>query len=107
MPFRPINAADACLRRAHRLLDLGEFELPDSHVKGDLRRSALVMSVTAIDSYFHRLVSLRLSHVRSRGELPGALARIEVQFSDLASLADAALEARRQQRDIRPWVQVN
>lgn len=106
MAFTPIQASKACIRRSRRLLDLANTDLPDSKIKNDLRRSALVMAVTGIDSYMHWLVYQRLSDVRKQGDLPKSLAKIDLPFSELASLADTAIEGRKKNRVIRPWVQV-
>lgn len=106
MPLHPIHAAEDCISRAHRLLDMDAAQLPDQNVKPDLRRAALVMAVTAMDSYLHWLVYRRVSQVRYEQDLPKALKRLDIQFSDLASLADSALAARRENHDVRPWVQV-
>ena len=106
MPFHPINAANACVRRARRFLALAEAQLPDVKIKTDLRRSALVLAVTAVDSYMHWLVYRRISEVRRDGDLPKVLAKLEIPFSDLASLADTTIRARQEERDVRPWVQV-
>lgn len=106
MPFHPINGANACVRRARRFLALAEAQLPDAKIKTDLRRSALVLAVTAVDSYMHWLVYRRISEVRREGDLPKVLAKLEIPFSDFASLADATIRARHEDRDLRPWVQV-
>lgn len=106
MPFHPVTAANACVRRARRFLTLAEAELPDNRIKTDLRRSALVLAVTAVDSYMHWLVYRRISEVRREGDLPKVLAKLEIPFSDFASLADAAIRARQEDRNLRPWVQV-
>ncbi len=106
MPFHPIDAAKACVRRSRRYLALAEGELPDAKIKTDLRRSALVLAVTAVDSYMHWLVYRRISEVRREGDLPKILARLEIPFSDFASLADATIKARQEDRELRPWVQV-
>jgi HEPN superfamily RiboL-PSP-like protein len=106
MPFHPIDAASSCVRRARRFLALAQERLPDSKIKTDLRRSALVMAVTAVDSYMHWLVYRRVSDVRREGDLPKVLSKLDVPFSDMASLADAAIDARRTKHDLRPWVQV-
>ena len=106
MPFHPIDAANACVRRARTFLALADGQLPDAKIKTDLRRSALVLAVTAVDSYMHWLVYRRISEVRREGDLPKLLAKLEVPFSDFASLADATIKARREDRDLRPWVQV-
>ena len=107
MPFLPFDAARACIRRSRRFLGLAnEPDLPDGQIRNDLRRTAIVMSIAAIDSYMHWLVFRRLSEVRREGDLPKSLAKFSVPFADLASLADALIAARRAERDIRPWVQV-
>jgi hypothetical protein len=106
MAFHPIDAGRACIRRARRFLALAEGQLPDAKIKMDLRRSAIVLGVTAVDSYMHWLVYRRISEVRREGDLPNVLAKIEVPFSELASLSDATIKARQEDRDIRPWVQV-
>ncbi|WP_141018299.1 HEPN domain-containing protein [Azoarcus sp. DD4] len=107
MPFLPFDAARACIGRSRRFLALAEHQnLPDPQILNDLRRTAVVMAVAAIDSYMHWLVFRRLSDVRREGDLPKSLAKLSVPFSDLASLADALIAARRANREIRPWVQV-
>ncbi|WP_369929891.1 HEPN domain-containing protein [Xanthomonas sp. NCPPB 2632] len=106
MPFHPINASTACIRRSRRLLDLAEHDIPDSKVKNDLRRSALVMAVTAIDSHMHWLVYRRISDVRREGDLPKALAKLDLPFTEVASLADAIVQGRKIGKDTRPWVKV-
>lgn len=106
MAFHPIDAGRACIRRARRFLALAEGQLPDAKIKRDLRRSAIVLGVTAVDSYMHWLVYRRISEVRREGDLPNVLAKLEVPFSELASLSDATIKARQEDRDIRPWVQV-
>lgn len=106
MTFRAFQAADACIRRARRLLTLAQSNLPDSKAKNDLRRSALVTAITGIDAYMHWLVYQRLSEVRNEGDLPKGLGKLEIPFSDLAQLADATLSARKRTVKSRPWVQV-
>lgn len=106
MPFLPKDAADSCLRRADRFLDLADHKLPISKVKNDLLRMALVMTVAAIDSYMHGIVMRRIAEVRRRSDLPKALARLEIPFSEFAGLADASINAQRVGQRTRPWVQV-
>ncbi len=106
MPFLPSDAADSCLERAQRLLDLADAKLPVKIAKNDLRRMALVMAVAAIDSYLHGIILRRIADVRRRKPLPNELCRLGMAFSDLAHLADNSINARRQGRDARPWVQV-
>jgi hypothetical protein len=106
MPFLPKDAADSCLRRAGRFLDLANGTLSTPKVKNDLLRMALVMGVAAIDSYMHGIVTRRIADVRRRADLPKALARLEIPFSEFASLADASISAQRAGKRARPWVQV-
>lgn len=106
MPFHPINAAKACIRRSRRLLALCEDQLPDTKVKNDLRRSAMVTAVTGIDAYMHWLVYRQISDLRREGDLPKSMAKLDIPFTELAALADATLQGRQQQIETRPWVQV-
>jgi hypothetical protein len=107
MPFEPHEAAEACILRSRRLLDLSTSKtLPDGKVRSDLRRSALVIAVSGIDSYMHWLVYRKVSALRREGDLPGALARISIPLAELASLAEAAIQGRQNQIETRPWVQV-
>jgi hypothetical protein len=106
MPFHPINAAKACIRRSRRLLALCDAQLPDIKVKNDLRRSALVTAVTGIDAYMHWLVYRRISDLRREGDLPRSMAKLDIPFTEFAALADATIEARQRQIETRPWVQV-
>ncbi len=106
MPFLPSQAAESCLERAQRLLDLADAKLPVKIAKNDLRRMSLVMAVAAVDSYLHGIVLRRIADVRRRAHLPGELCRLGMAFSDLAHLADSSIDARRQGHDARPWVQV-
>lgn len=105
MPLLPHQVGDSCVRRARRFLELAEASLPVSRARNDLRRAAVVMAVAAIDSYMHALVLRRVSSVRKE-EFPKILSRVEIPFEDLASLADASLEAQRAKQQARPWVQV-
>ena len=102
MPFQPVQAAEACIRRSRRLLTLAEARLPDSKIKNDLRRAALVTLVSGIDSYMHWLVYRRISELRNIGDLPKALAKLDVPFTELADLADSVLTARASNVDCRP-----
>lgn len=106
MSFLPVQAAESCLRRARRFLQLADQTLPVNRVKNDLRRMALVMAVAAIDSYMHAIVLRRISAVRKTSDLPKPLARLDIAFSDVAALADSSIEAQRAKRSSRPWVHV-
>ncbi len=120
MAFLPKQAADSCLRRARRFLDLAENSLPVTKAKNDLRRMALVMGVAAVDSYMHAVVLRRIADVRRRADLPKALARLDIPFSEIADLANAFINAQRShpkkgsrptqrshpKKGLRPWVRV-
>ena len=106
MPFTPSKAADACIRRSRRLIALSNQPLNDSRVKNDLRRAAIVMAVTGIDTYMHWLVYARVSGVRASGDLPKSLTKLDVPFADLAALVEATVRGRKSGVDTRPWVQV-
>jgi len=54
----------------------------------------------------HWLVYRRLSEVRKEGDLPKSLAKLDIPFTEIASLADAAINGRQKNKVIRPWVQV-
>lgn len=105
LPFLPKQAADSCIKRARRFLELAESR-SSTRARNDLRRMALVMAVAAIDSYMHALVLRRIADVRKSADLPKALARLEIPFSEIAGLADASIKAQRERRASRPWVQV-
>ena len=106
MPFNPLSAAEACIRRSRRLMELAEQALPDAKVKNDLRRSALVMVVTGIDSYMHWLVYKQISALRYAGDLPKSLAKLDIPFTDFAAVAESVVDARARCVNSRPWVQV-
>ena len=106
MEFKPIDAANACLRRSRRFLNSATKPLPDSKIKNDLRRTAIVMSVAALDSYMHWLVIQRISSLRKEGDIPKSLKKYQMPFSDLASVADTTITQRKKGKDARPWVQI-
>ncbi len=106
VPFLPVKASEACIRCSRRFLALADSAVPDSKIKDDLRRSALVTAVTGIDSYMHWLVYKQLSALRNEGDLPRSFAKLDIPFTELASLADSVLEARSRNVNSRPWVKV-
>lgn len=106
MTFYPKQAANTCIRRAKRFLELADNHLPVNRAKNDLRRMALVMAVAAIDSYMHSLILRRIAAVRRSADLPKSLARLDIPFSEFARLAGASIKAQREGRTSRPWVQV-
>lgn len=108
MAVLPSDVAKTCVERSRRLLTLADHEdLPDTKIRQDLRRYAIVMAVVAIDAYLHWLIHHRIGAVRQKG-LPKAFAKLTLPFPDLASMADNFIEAQQQQprKDVRPWVQV-
>ena len=106
MTFSPKDAADACINKSRKLLDLASRSLPIADVCDDLCRYALLTAVTSIDTYMHWLVFSRLSEVRHRVDLPKSLAQVEIPFSALVTLADSAISAQQNDTTIRPWVQL-
>lgn len=106
MPISPKQASDVCIVRSRRYLTIATRRFADDQAASDLYRSAVVSTVAAIDTYMHWLVINRLSAVRFTSELPKSLARTTIPFSDLAELADSTIDAQREERNIRPWVQV-
>ncbi len=106
MTFSPEAAAQACVAKSRRLLQLASQPLPVADVADDLCRSALFTAIAAIDTYMHWLILRRLSEVRYRAELPKSLARVVIPFSAFAKLADSAIAGQQNGKSIRPWVQV-
>lgn len=102
LAFKPTDAAGACFARCN-LLMISTFDAENEHLTDDICRSALVMAVSAVDSYMHWLVYDKLSEVRKGRDIPPALAKLAVPFSSIALLADSVIENREK---IRPWVQV-
>lgn len=94
MPFTPHNAATHAMSRARNLLrDAAPSRgLKSASVREDLRRLSVVMAVSALDTYMHRLV---LERAYWNDELPPALARLEVRFDQLLAQADETAEAAR------------
>src|SRR5438874_127678 len=104
MAVGPREAARSSIRRARRFLSLAKEDLPDSRVKNDLRRMAIVMSVAALDTYMHAAI---LGSVGGYGmPISASLGRMDVPLDELVSLADASVVARRTGKDARPRVQV-
>lgn len=99
MAFSPYDAARDTLSRARDLLDAASGQ-PDS-VASDMRRLSIVMAVSALDTYLHRLVVAR---VYEHKKLPGGLASLSVTFSQLLAEADASVDARKQAKAHRPRV---
>jgi hypothetical protein len=106
MTFSPKDAADACINKSRKLLDLASKHPPITDISDDLCRYALLTAVASIDTYMHWLVFSRLSEVRHRVDLPKSLAQVEIPFSALVTLADSAISARQNDNAIRPWVRL-
>ena len=107
MPFLPQQASNSCIRRAKKFIRLSNKKnIPVKGMRNDLRRMALVMAVAGLDTYIHGIIIRRLSKVRSEGELPNVLKKLDIPFLELASLADATIYGQREKKSTRPWVQV-
>jgi hypothetical protein len=106
VPVTAKQAADKGFRRANGLLALADHEdLPIPRARTELRRAALVAAVSALDTYLHVAVLRKLTQHK---EMPAALGKLEMPFSELATLADAWIE-RQQDEDApraRPYVRV-
>ena len=104
----PRVAANLCLKRANRVLALARSlsSGPYTRQRNDLRRFALVMAVTALDTYMHRAIMKAASVERSGGNLPRALRDERVPISSLEELAKAVVEGRKKGVHTRPWVRV-
>lgn len=102
MPFTAIEAANSCVDRSRKLLVASEHPA-NIDVRDDLIRSALVMAISAMDSYMHWMVVQEITAVSKNAKLPKSLAKLEIPFSDVAALADAMIEGRREGKETRPW----
>lgn len=72
--------------------------------RADMRRLSVVMAVAALDTYMHRLI---LERVYTHEQLPKELARLDVDFSQLAAQANATgAAARSAPHNSRPRVGV-
>ncbi|MEX6663742.1 HEPN domain-containing protein [Pseudomonas sp. W2-17] len=102
MPFTAIEAANSCVSRSKKLLAASD-DAANIEVRDDLIRSALVMAISAMDSYMHWMVFQEITAVSKNAKLPKALSKLEIPFSDVAALADAVIEGRREGKETRPW----
>lgn len=101
MAFTPYDAAKDTITRARALLNQAQAAGVSTAVRGDMRRLAVVLAVTALDTYMHRLI---VSRAYEHDTLPGGLANLSVPFEALIEQADAAVLARKENRNIRPKV---
>lgn len=106
MAFAPIDAAKSCVRRAKRMLLTVEASLPDTRVRNDLRRMALVMAVAGLDAYLHARVLRQSSNWHSSSALPAAWQKLDIPIQELAQMARATVRSRNEGRMSRPWTQV-
>ena len=67
---------------------------------------ALVMSVTAIDTYMHRAVLVKISASLSATGVSKRLRELEVPLGEFIDLAQHTVEARQRGTANRPWVQI-
>lgn len=103
MPFMPIDAAEACFTRSRLLLMSMIGDDTMDFVKDDMCRAALVMAVSALDSYMHWRVYQQISEVRATKSVPGSYSKILVPITELTTLANAMVANRSK---IRPWAKV-
>jgi hypothetical protein len=104
MPFRPYDAGTDGIERARQMLAASRVDALSTSVKSDLRRLSIVMAVSAIDTYMHRLI---VDRAYGHEKLPAGLARLDVPFERLLGQADeAAAAARAQPHNSRPRVGV-
>lgn len=103
MGFTPHDAGLDCLKRARATLRVSA-SVPVLQ-RQDLRRAAVVMGVSALDTYMHRLV---LSRVYEHNELPAALKKVQVplefaldQADEITRRAKAAPHGRRARVDLK------
>lgn len=107
MPFTPYDAAAHSVGRARALLQASRASSKNQlpvRVRIDIRRMSLVMAVSSLDTYMHRLIVARAYTHR---ELPGGLAKLDLPFELLLAQADATKTAARAKRhNMRPRVGV-
>lgn len=104
MSFPPHAAAVHAIQRSRAVLEESRQPAIPKSVQGDMRRLSIVMAVSALDTYMHRLV---LERCFSHKELPSGLASLTIPFEDLLTQADeTAKAARRQSHNSRPRVGV-
>lgn len=101
----PRQAGGSSVRRARRFLALAQKTLPDSRVKNDLRRMAIVMSVAAVDTYMHAAVLGSFGPTDSTAP-SRHLRALDMSLGDMIDIADSAVKARREGKNLRPRVQV-
>ncbi len=92
MPFRPYDAATDALARAEALLRAADTSGIAAAVADDMRRSALVLAVAAVDTYMHRLI---VDRADMWDKLPPKLAETEVRLDQLVAEAQESYSAAR------------
>lgn len=92
-----LDAATDVFDRARGLLALDQAPHA-AEVREDVRRAALTMSVSALDTYIH----WRIRGTSLVSPLPRALANVKVTFRDLLEMGEKSLVARRDDRSDRP-----
>lgn len=104
MPFRPYDAGTHGIERARDLLAASQVKTLPASVRSDLRRLSIVMAVSALDTYLHRLI---VDNAFAHEQLPIGLARLEVPLERLLAQADeTAAAARAKPHNSRPRVGV-
>lgn len=104
MPFHPYDAGTHGITRARELLKTSQVNTLPTSVRSDLRRLSIVMAVSALDAYMHRLI---VDKAYEHEHLPMGLARLDVPFERLLAQADeTTAAARATPRNSRPRVGV-
>lgn len=106
MPFTPHDAATHALGRARNLLtaSMPGGGIGNVNLRTDMRRLSVVMAVSALDTYLHRLV---LERAYWHEDLPPELGRLSVRFDALLNQADQTTAAARlEPHNARPRVAV-
>jgi hypothetical protein len=106
MPFSPYDAATHALKRARALLNAAQPQggIASANLRTDMRRLGVVMAVSALDTYMHRLV---IERAFWHEDLPSELAKLDVRFDSLLRQADdTTVAARMEPHGARPRVGV-
>lgn len=98
MAISPKDLANDGFQRAENLLTTARRQ---NDISADLGRMALVMAVSALDTYVHKVVfdSLRIN----RSSLPQRLMKLDIPLGDFVNFAN---RYSKRQTSVRPWAAV-
>lgn len=99
MPITPLDAADDVFSRARIVLNHAKTR--NNQLKAELVRSAMVIGVTALDAYLHRIVLQRLSS--ERANLSQRLKSLAVPFESMVEMSRRQIENQQAGKTGRPW----